>query len=72
MKISYHNCFKIAQKNNIQSKQEGFAENYKDTVQMQRGRNNRGVYDSSAYTFIMEYTTKSKHIEFYGIWKGEK
>ena len=67
MQVPYSNCSKIKKEDNIQSIPKGLARNYKNTLQIQRCRNNRRAYDARPCTSTAQHTTKNEHSEFYGI-----
>ena len=72
MQVPYSNCSKIQKENNIQSISKGLARNYKNTLQIQRCRNNRRAYDARSRTSFAEHTTQNEHSEFYGIPERQK
>ena len=72
MQVPYSNRSKIQKKNNIQSISKRFAGHYKNTLQIQRRRNNRGAYDARPCTSTAQYTAQNEHSEFYGIPKRQK
>ena len=72
MQVSYSNCSKIQKEDNIQSIPKGLARNYKNTLQIQRCRNNRRAYDARPRTSTTQYTAQNEHSEFYGILERQK
>ena len=72
MQVPYSNCSKIQEKNNIQSISKGFARHNKNTLQIQRCRNNRRAFNARSYTYAGKHTAKDKRVEFYGVLKRKK
>ena len=72
MQVPYSNCSKIQKENNIQSISKGFARHHKNTLQIQRCRNNRRAYDARSYTSTAQHTTKNEHSKFYWIPERQK
>ena len=72
MQVPYSNCSKIQKENNIQSIPKGLARNYKNTLQIQRCRNNRRAFNARSYTYAGKHSAKDKRVEFYGVLKREK
>ncbi len=72
MQVPYSNCTKIQKENNIQPIPKGLARNHKNTLQIQRCRNNRRAYDARPRTSFAEHTTQNERSEFYGILKRKK
>ena len=67
MQVPYSNCSKIQKENNIQSIPKRLARNHKNTMQIQRCRNNRRAYDARPRTSTGQHTAQNERIEFYGI-----
>ena len=72
MQVPYSNCTKIKKENNIQPIPKGLARNHKNTLQIQRCRNNRRAYDARSCTSFVKYPAQNEHIKFYGIFKRKK
>lgn len=72
MQVPYSDCSKIPKENNIQSIPKGLARNYKNTLQIQRCRNNRRAYDARPCTSFVEHTAQNECSKFYGILKRKK
>ena len=72
MQVPYSNSAKISQENNIKPNPERFAGDYKNAVQIQRSRDNRGTYDARPCAHTFKYTAKNERIKFYGISERQK
>ena len=72
MQVPYCNSSKIQKENNIQSISKGLARHHKNTLQIQRSRNNRRAYDARPCTSTAQHTTKNEYSEFYGIPERKK